>query len=294
MGARLVGHDVGRKAGVEQGRQHIRRVGPQANAEGAAVRLGGQAPRDRVVEVVGELIEVAGTQAPLDRGLVDFDAQRDAAVERHRQRLRAAHPAEAGGQRDRPGERAAVVAPGDLGEALVRPLHDPLGADVDPRAGGHLPVHRQPLGLESAELVPRRPLGNEVRVGDQHPRRPLVRAEDADGLARLDEQRLVVVQLAQARDDRVERVPRAGGPTGAAVDDERVGMLGDIRVEVVHQHPQRRLLRPAAAAELRAARGADRAWSRAHYSALLKPITAIDIITTPIAATTPTSIPEGM
>ena len=77
------------------------------------------------------------------RARIDVDAQRHAVVHRDRQRLGAAHAAEAGGERDRAGQRAAEAAPADLGEALVGALEDPLGADVDPRAGRHLAVHRQ-------------------------------------------------------------------------------------------------------------------------------------------------------
>src|ERR1700693_668027 len=50
------------------------------------------------------------------------------------------------------------------GERLVRPLQDPLGADVDPRAGGHLAEHRQALRLEPPELLPRPPLRHEQRI----------------------------------------------------------------------------------------------------------------------------------
>ena len=49
---------------------------------------------------------------------------------------------------------------------------------------------------------------------------------------------------------------RAARP-GAAVDDQGVRVLGHLRVEVVHEHPEGGLLAPAAAAQLRAARGAD-------------------------------------
>ena len=206
---------------------------------GAALALGGEAALDRVVEVVGPLVEVPGLEPPADPLRVDLDAERDAVVHRHRQRLRAAHPAEPGGERDRPGERAAEAPPRDLGEALVGALDDPLAADVDPRAGGHLPVHRQPELLEPPELVPVRPLADQVRVRDQDPRRPLVGAKDADRLARLDQQRLVAGERTQLADDRVEGLPRARGAAGAAVDDEVVGPLGDVGVEVVHQHPQR-------------------------------------------------------
>ena len=79
----------------------------------------------------------------------------------------------------------------------------------------------------------------------------------ATGLPRLDEERLVVAEAAQLADDRVERLPAPRGAAGAAVDDEVVRVLGDLRVEVVHEHPQHGLLLPAAGRERGAARGAD-------------------------------------
>ena len=197
--------------------------------------------------------------AALQPRRVDVDDQAHAVVHRHRERLRAAHPAAAAGDRQRPRQRAAEPLRGDRGERLVGSLQDPLGADVDPRARGHLAVHRQAEALEPAELLPGRPVRHEVGVRDQHARRPLVRAHDADRLARLHQQRLVVAEALQRPHDRVERRPVARGPAGAAVDDEVVGALGDLGVEVVHQHPHRGLLLPAAAGQRRAARGADRA-----------------------------------
>ena len=157
----------------------------------------------------------------------------------------------------RPRSDPAEVLAGELGERLERALEDPLGADVDPRAGRHLAVHRQALPLELAELLPVGPLADEVRVRDEHAGRPLVGAEDRDRLARLDEQRLVVGEAAQLADDGVERLPAARRAAGAAVDDERVGVLGDLGVEVVHQHPQDGFLLPAAGRELGAAGGSD-------------------------------------
>ena len=109
-----------------------------------------------------------------------------------------------------------IVRPGEIGRAevllarggerLEGALQDPLRADVDPGAGRHLAEHRQPLRLEPAELVPRRPLRDEQRVRDQHARRAFVRREDADGLAGLHEQRLVGAELEQRADDRAQRV----------------------------------------------------------------------------------------
>ena len=72
--------------------------------------------------------------------------------------------------------------------------------------------------------------------------------------------------------DRVERLPAAGGLAGSAVDDEVVGALGDLGVEVVHEHAQRRLGLPALGGEVRAAggaHGARRSW--VHRSCSITP-----------------------
>jgi hypothetical protein len=107
------------------------------------------------------------------------------------------------------------------------------------------------------EVLPVGPRADEVRVGDQNARRVLVRAEDGDGLPRLDEQRLVVLQRGEFAHDGVERVPVARRLAAPAVDDEVVGALGHFRVEVVHQAAQGRLLMPALAVKLGATRRAD-------------------------------------
>ncbi len=75
----------------------------------------------------------------------------------------------------------------------------PCDADVDPGAGRHLAVHHQALPIELVEMVPVRPVRHEVGVGDQHARRVGMGAEDADRLARLHQQRLVVLERAAAR-----------------------------------------------------------------------------------------------
>ena len=89
----------------------------------------------------------------------------------------------------------------------------------------------------------------QQRVRDDHARGAGVRPEDADGFARLDDQRFVAVERAQRRDDGVEGFPAARGTAGAAVDDEIVGPLGHFRIEIVHQHPERGFLRPPLALE---------------------------------------------
>ena len=247
VGARLVGHDVDRRAAAQQLREHVGAVAEQADRQGPC-RLRRQV--QRVVEADRLDVEVAAVDTPRDARLVDVDADRHAAVHRHRERLRAAHPAEPAGQRDRALQRPAEALVGDRRERLVGALEDALGADVDPRAGRHLAVHRQPERVEAPELVPRRPVADEVGVGEQHARRPLVRLQHADGLAGLDQQRLVVLQRLQRALDRVQRRVVTRRLARAAVDDQLLGVLGDVRVEVVVQHPQRGFLRPAEAFEL--------------------------------------------
>ena len=178
----------------QQARQEVGGVAEQADRQRCPVRLGLLDAADRGEVVGGDLVEVAVVDAALQHVLVDVDHERDPVVHRHRQRLRAAHAAGARRDGERAGERATEPLAGDLGEALVRALEDSLRADVDPRSGGHLAVHREALVFETAELVPVRPVGHQVGVGDQHPWRPFVRAHHADRLARLDEHRLVVAR----------------------------------------------------------------------------------------------------
>ena len=158
-------------------------------------------------------------------------------------------PPRPAGHHQPPGQAAAEVLAGALGEGLVGALQDALRADVDPGAGGHLAVHGQAQRFEPAELVPGGPARHQVGVGDQHPRRLVVGAEHADRLAALDQQRLVVLQPAQRGDDALVALPVARRLAAAAVDDQVLGALGHLGVEVVHQHPQGGLLVPALAGQ---------------------------------------------
>ena len=258
VGRGLVGDDVDGSAALEQGGEDVGGVAEQADGQRLSRVPGGDGAADGVVDVMGLLVQVTVLDPPGDPGLVAFDADDHAAVHGHGQRLGAAHAAQAGGQRDRAGQRAAEALVRDGGERLVGALQDALGADVDPGARGHLAVHGQAELLQAAELLPGGPLRDQVGVGDEHARGPFVGAEHADRLAGLDQQRLVVLELLQVLDDRVVGIPAAGGAAGAAVDDELVGMFCHLGIEVVHQHAHRRFLRPSLAAALRAARRAHR------------------------------------
>ena len=116
-------------------------------------------PRERLVGNVRQPVDVADVEpAPCPR-LVDLDREADAVVHRHRERLCAAHPAEARRQHDPPAERPREVLAGQLRERLERALEDPLRPDVDPRPGGHLAVHREALAAPARGRRPTSPTG---------------------------------------------------------------------------------------------------------------------------------------
>ena len=255
VGRGLVGDEIERTPRARRALADVGGVRAEADGERPACRRGGTNPRECVVQRVRLLVEVPRLEPAVDRALVDLDAEDRGPGHRRGQRLRAAHATEAGCQHGPPGEVGrAEVRLARSAERLVRPLQDPLGADVDPRAGGHLTEHRQPLGLETAELVPRGPRGDEEGVRDQHARRVGMRPEHPDGLARLDEERLAVAEAEERPHDVAQRLVRPGGATGSAVDDERLGMLGHLGIEVVEEHPKRSLRLPRPCVQRAAAR----------------------------------------
>ena len=257
VGGGLVGDEVEPLAGRRPGGLDLGGIADERDRGRVTIAGRRPRPRERLRRIVGEQVDVADLEAAARPGLVDLDGQADALVHRDRERLGAAHPTEAGREGHRPAQRPVEVLAGRLGEGLVGALQDALGPDVDPRPRGHLAVHREPLSLELAEVLPGRPFPDEVRVGDQDAWRPLVRPQHPDGLAALDQEGLVVGEDPQLADDRIEGVPAANRPPGAAVHDEVIRVLGDVRVEVVHQHPQGRLLGPPATGQLGAARRTD-------------------------------------
>ena len=257
MGGGLVGHHVRAHAALDQLREDFRGVAQQGDGDGLA--FGGVLgdARQGVVEVLGLLVDVAAGEAEVDAALLAFDVQRAGAGQGRGQRLGAAHAAETGGEHPLAFQVAVVMLAAGFDEGFVGALDDALAADIDPRAGGHLAVHGQALGIELVEVLPVGPVRHQVGVGDQHARGVGVGLEDADRLAGLHQQGLVFIQLFQGGDDLVVALPVARGATDAAVHHQLLGVLGDFRVEVVHQHAQRRFGQPAFGVQLGAARGTD-------------------------------------
>ena len=226
----LVGDHVRPDAAADHFGQDLGAVAEQADRLRLAVLGPALDHRQRLVEARGLLVEIAGAQAEIDRVRVALDGEAGGAGHHRGERLGAAHAAEAAGQHPFALEIAAIVLAAGLDEGLVGALHDALRADIDPGAGRHLAVHGEPLLIELVEMVPGRPMRHEVGIGDQDARRILVRAENADRLAGLDQQGLVGLELTQGRDDAVEILPGAGGPADAAIDHQLLRVLGDVRM----------------------------------------------------------------
>ena len=241
----LIGQQVGPHAAPEEFGKDLARVAQQAHGHRSFLFARAADQRERFVDVVGGVIEVAGLQPHVDARALAFDGQAGRARHHRRQRLRAAHAAETRGEQPAAGEVAAVVLAAHLDEGFVGALHDALRADVDPRAGRHLAVHHEALAVELVEVFPGAPARHEIGVGQQHARRVGVCRENAHRFTGLDQQRLIGLEALQGFDDAIETVPVARGAADAAVDHELFGTLGHRRVEVVHEHAQRRFGEPA-------------------------------------------------
>ena len=243
---RLVGRYVDGDAVGHQAGQDLGDVADERDGRGVG-RTGEVGDRRFVVR--RDAVDPARLQ-PAPRALaVDLDDQSAASQVRDGKALRAAHAAEPGRDHPSSGERAAEVAAGDGGEGLVGEAQDPLGADVEPGRGRHLPVHGESGVLQATELRLVRPGGHHHGGRDQYARRVGVGRQHRHGLARLHHQRLVGAQPFEGGDDRVVRLPGAGGPAAAAVYDEAGRVLGDGGIERVEEAAQYALLFPATAAE---------------------------------------------
>ena len=254
MGTGLVGHDVGRHAAADQLRQYVGSIADQPHRAATPLLLRLGQPRQRVIQRGRHAVAVARFDALRDTGGVHVNTKHGGAVHRRGQRLRAAHAAQSRRHHQPTLQRTTEVPCRHRSECLVGALHDALRPDVDPGAGRHLAVHRESGALEPAELIPIGPATHEVPVGDQHAWCVLVRAEHRHRLAALHQQRLVVGQRLQRAHNRVEGFPGTRGAAGTTVHHEIIRAFGDVGIEIVHQHAERRLLLPSTTLHRTAAR----------------------------------------
>ncbi len=161
MRARLVGEQIRNHAAPRQLRNHVGTISNQSNRRRLARTHGVLQNAQRFVEIVHHHIAVTALHAPLDALRIHVDPQKRRAIQRRCQRLRAAHPAHAAARHKFPGKvRSMEMLPPRRRKSFVRPLKNSLRPNVNPAAGGHLPVHHQAGSIELVEMFPIAPMSH--------------------------------------------------------------------------------------------------------------------------------------
>ena len=159
---RLVGQTIRPHAPAQQLGQHVGGIAEQRHRD-RFVFLGRLADdRQRIVEVLGLHVDIAGAQAELDAAGTALDREARGAGHGRGHWLRPAHAAQPRGQDPAARETAAIMLAAHLDKGLVGTLHDALAPDIDPGSGRHLAVHHQALAIELVEMLPGRPFRHQV------------------------------------------------------------------------------------------------------------------------------------
>ena len=249
VGGSLVGHQIGKHSASEEFLIDVDGVAKECDRDRGTAAPSFVDPKERFIEALRRAIDVPGRLPPGDAIGPAFHHQHGGPGHDRRKRLRAPIPPSPALRNPAPRKIAAIVLPAGLDERLEGAADDPLRADIDPRPRGHLTVHHETLALELVEVLARRPFADEVRVGDQHARGVFVGQDDADRLAGLDQEGLVVRERLQFGYDAIERRPVTRRLSTPAVDDEFLRAFRHLGIEVIHQHPQRTFRLPAARIE---------------------------------------------
>ena len=115
-------------------------------------------------------------------------------------------------------------------------MHNALGADVHPAAGRHLAVVGHADGGSTVEVLLIVEGADHESVGDDAPGRQLMRAEQAQGMAGHDHQRLLVGQNLQILFDEPVLHPVLADLARFPVGDQLIGVEGDVKIQIVVDH----------------------------------------------------------
>ena len=255
-----------RRSGRSRGRT-ARRAAPSSGSMSAAFPITpidfaspSSAPargsRERVLEIVREHVEVAVSSRAAARAArpprrevhTRRSSSRRAAARRPCRRARRRGPASR--------ERAAEVLPRAWRTSRTCPAGCPACRcrSTTPRSSGRTSSGPSSRARGSAPRSPSGPRGSSWRSARAAPHGS---RKTATGLPDWTSSVSSSLEAGSARGRSRRTPPVARGLAGAAVDDEILGVLGDVRIEVVHQHPQRGLLHPALAGQGRTTGSAD-------------------------------------
>ena len=210
---------------------HVAVVGNRAGGLAVQVLLGdGQS----FIQAVGAVGDPALGVAGGDAGIVHLGDDGGGAGDLSGLALGAAHAAQTGGDEQAAGQ-VAVLGNAQLQAASAQQgvegaVHDALGTDVHPAAGGHLAVvgNAQSGGAVEVLLV--------VVHTDHQTGRQLMRVEQAQGVAGHDHQSLLIGHDLQILLDQAVLHPVLANLTGLTVGHQLIGVQSHIKVQVVVDH----------------------------------------------------------
>src|SRR5215218_425475 len=166
MGRGLIRDEIRHHTSPNQFRQHFSDIADQANRERATPAPCVFQETECSVELSLQPVAVPAVNPPADSLLVHIYSKERCAVHRSCQGLGPTHSAKSAGDHQSPLQRTPKVLSCALGERFVGALEYPLSTDVNPRPCCHLPVHRQAESVQAAELVPRGPARDDIRIRD--------------------------------------------------------------------------------------------------------------------------------
>ena len=140
-----------------------------------------------MIEILRLHIDVTRTQTHIDAALLALDREHACSCHRGRTWLGATHTTETSGEYPASIPTATVLLTRHLGKGLIGTLNDALTPDIDPTAGGHLPVHGETFGIQFVEVLPCSPVRHQIAIGNQHPWRIGVGAKNAYRLSALNQ-----------------------------------------------------------------------------------------------------------
>ena len=193
-----------------------------------------------LVEAVVALAAPALVEARLDARHIDLSDDTDRMRDLRRLRLRAAHTAHARAHEKMSREiavlRYAEMHAARVQERIVRAVHDALRADVHPAASRHLPIVRDAHLLRDLPVLRIVELTDHERIRDDDARRRRLRREQAERIAALHHERLMIRHDLKILLDETVLEPVVADAARLAVRDELVGIKTDLEVEVVVDH----------------------------------------------------------
>ena len=231
---RLIGKHIGNHTTLQQLRQHLCDIPQQPHRQRLSPRLRIQHHLQRLIQIRRFHITIPRPNPHIDMRLIYLQPQKRSPIHRGGQRLSASHPPETRRHHQLPLQRSAKMLPCALRKRLIRSLHNPLRANIDPRSGRHLPVHRKPHRIQPPKLIPRRPSRHQMRIRNQHPRRLLMRPKHSNRLPALHQQRFIILQPLQRTHNPMITLPIPRRLPPAAIHNQILRPFRHLRIQIIH------------------------------------------------------------